>query len=156
MKFEHLVEVNDPEMPLILALTRDQVWAGLMHRVLDARPFMPGLDECRIVERFDNGLSRRLRWGSTELGDRVTFVEGEWVAFESHPTELHGGGMLTMRIEEPAPMRLFLRFTYETVFALGHETEDEAYGDYLRDAYEAADIDTVAVIRQLAHGSLPH
>lgn len=156
MNFEHLVEINDPEMPLLFALSRDQVWTGLMHRALDARPFLPGLDECRIVERFENGMLRRLRWGDTEVDDRVTYAEGHWVCFETLATETHGGGLLTIKIEEPEPSRLFLRFTYETVFAVGHEAEDEAYRDFLREAYEAADVDTVVMIRTLAQGIVTH
>lgn len=156
MNFEHLVEINDPEMPPLFSLSRDQVWAGLMHRALDARPFLQGLDECRIVERFENGMLRRLRWGETEVSDRVTYAEGDWVCFETLATETHGGGLLTIQIEEPEPRRLFLRFTYATVFAVGHEAEDEAYRDFLREAYEAADVDTVVMIRTLAQGIVTH
>ena len=30
MKFEHLIEINDPLNPLIDALTVEQLWAGLV------------------------------------------------------------------------------------------------------------------------------
>ncbi len=150
MKFEHLVEVNDPDIPFLTVLHRTQVWDGLMHRIEDARPFLPGLDECRIVSRRVDGVDRRLRWGDMEVSDRVTFAENDWIRFETPATDQHGGGKLTIRIEEPEPLRLFLRFVYETVFAAGHETEDEAYAEYLRQAYEAADVDTVRIIRDLA------
>lgn len=150
MHFEHLVEINDLEIPLLEVLTRAQVWAGLMHRVEDARPFLPGLDQCEILSRSDARIERRLRFGSTDIFDHVTLAPDDWVRFDTAATQTHGGGVLTIRIEEPEPNYLFLRFTYETVFATGHEAEDSAFADYLRQAYEAADVDTVRVIRELA------
>ncbi|HEY6898006.1 MAG TPA: SRPBCC family protein [Rhodocyclaceae bacterium] len=155
MEFEHLVEINDPGNPLIEALSRDQVWSGLMHRVEDARPFLPGLDDCVILARHADGVERSLRFGQAEIRDSVRYLAGFWVSFETPAADDHGGGLLTIRIEEPAAGHLFLRFTYRTVFATGHEQEDAAFSDYLRQAYEAADIDTVRIIRLLA-ADIPH
>ena len=53
MKFEHLIEINDPRNPMIPLLTRDQLWQGLMFRAEDAVPFLPGLEDCIILERGD-------------------------------------------------------------------------------------------------------
>lgn len=156
MEFEHLVEVNDANGPHAAVLDRAQVWAGLMHRVEDARPFLQGLDLCEIVVRGEGYVERRLRFGATEIRDRASFVEHDWVCFETPAGENHGGGRLTIRIEEPAPRRLFLRFAYDTVFARGAEAEDAAYAGFLRQAYEAADIDTVRVIHSLAAGGDGH
>jgi hypothetical protein len=150
MRFEHLVEINDFIQPAGTLLTRDQVWSGLMHRVEDSRPFMPGLDECRILAREESGIQRCLRFGTTEIFDCVLYAEERWVCFESQATSTHGGGRLTILLEEPQPMHLFLRFIYETGFALGAEQEDAPYADYLQQAYAAADIETVRVIRLLA------
>ena len=33
MNFEHLIQINDPENPLIDPLHRDQLWLGLLYRV---------------------------------------------------------------------------------------------------------------------------
>ena len=51
MKFEHLVQINDPLMPLLDPLTRSQVWRGLVRRAEDPVPFILGLDDCRILAR---------------------------------------------------------------------------------------------------------
>ncbi|MCK9285058.1 MAG: DUF1857 family protein [Rhodocyclaceae bacterium] len=150
MNFEHLVEINDPDVPLLIMLDRAQLWSGLMQRVEDARAFLPGLDECRIVSRGACGVERILRWGEVEVSDRVSYEKYQWVRFETAASGRSGGGVLTIRIEEPEPQRLFLRFSYATVFATGHEREDAAYAEFLRQAYEAADIDTVRMIRQFA------
>lgn len=152
MHFEHLVAINDPGMPLVADLSREQVWSGLMHRVEDARPFLPGLDQCLILMRSEGVVDRELHFGATRIRERVFYAESDWVRFETPATEHHGGGLLTIRIEEPGTGWLVLRFTYETAHAVGTEAENAAYEDYLRRAYEAADIDTVRTIRELATG----
>jgi hypothetical protein len=150
MNFEHLVAVNDPGLPFLVPLSRSQVWAGLMHRVEDARPFLPGLDACEIVGRGIGWVDRRLHFGQAIVADRATYLAEEWVVFATAASGAHGGGELTIRIEEPEPGRLFLRFSYRMIHALGAEVENAAYEGFLRQAYEAADIETVQVIRLMA------
>jgi hypothetical protein len=153
MRFEHLVAINDPDLPQVAGLSREQVWCGLMQRVEDARAFLPGLDRCLILARGEGMVERELHFGATRILDRVVCTENEWVRFETSATEHHGGGTLTVRIEEPQAGWLMLRFIYDTAHALGREVEDAAFEDYLRQAYEAADIDTVRIIRELAAGA---
>lgn len=157
MRFEHLVEVNDLDNPLHFALDRGQIWAGLMARVEDSVPFLPGLAECRILSREAGAVERLLVFGSAQVRDRASYLEAQWVCFETARTEQHAGGSLTIRIEEPEEGRLFLRFTYETSFAEpGDDPEARAYVDYLKSAYHAADLDTVALIRELAQSRSAH
>ena len=117
MRFEHLVEVNDPDNPLAFTLEREHLWAGLMARVEDSVPFLPGMVECRILSREAGAVERLLVFGAAEVRDRASYVEAEWVCFETRRTAQHAGGSLTIRIEEPEAGRLFLRFTSETSFA---------------------------------------
>jgi hypothetical protein len=154
MYFEHLVAINEPGIALVDVLSREQVWSGLMQRVEDARPFLPGLDHCHILVRGEAHVERRLQFGSALVHDRALFAPNDWVRFETPATVQHGGGVLTICIEEPGPGWLVLRFIYETEHAVGAEDEDTAYEDYLRQAYEAADVDTVRVLRELAAGAL--
>jgi hypothetical protein len=42
MRFEHLVEINDPLMPLLTELTREQLWRGLVLRAEDPTQFIGG------------------------------------------------------------------------------------------------------------------
>lgn len=156
MRFEHIVTINDPDMPLVADLSREQVWSGLMHRVEDAVPFLPGLDRCLILTRGDGFVERELHFGAARIRDRALYVENDWVCFETAASAQHGGGRLTIRIEEPDSGWLVLRFIYETVHAVGEEAENAAYEDFLRQAYEAADIDTVHVIRTLTAAGVGH
>ena len=48
MKFEHLIEINDPLNPLMDTLTREQLWRGLVLHAESPKLFVPHLDECTI------------------------------------------------------------------------------------------------------------
>ncbi|MBS1144191.1 MAG: hypothetical protein H6R14_1597 [Proteobacteria bacterium] len=155
MNFEHLIQINDPENPLVVPMTRDQLWQGLLHRVEDAVPFLPGLESCTILERQADTLLRRLDFGPAVIHDRVTLVEQTSVRFDIQPSEQHPGGSLVITIEEPEPGFLFLRFAYKTTLATDPNAEERAYVDYIKSAYHQSDIDCVRIIRTLAAGGMP-
>jgi hypothetical protein len=96
MNFEHLIQINDPDNPLVESLTRDQLWQGLLYRVEDPVPFLPGLESCTILERQANELLRELDFGPATIRDRVTLLAAEWVRFDIVPSETHAGGRLTI------------------------------------------------------------
>ncbi len=150
MKFEHLVVVNEPANPLIPDLSREQLWFGLLCRAEDPRPFLPGLDTCRILEREEHSLVRELRFGSTVIRDRVTLVPMDSVVFESERTEEHAGGTLTIRIEEPNPDELVLRFVYRTTLPEAGSGSEGMVAEFVKAAYHESDIDTVRMIRRIA------
>jgi hypothetical protein len=155
MKFEHLIAINDPNNPLLQPLTRSQLWQGLLYRVDDPLPFLPGLEACTLVERHGNTLVRHLDFGAAVIEDHVTLVEEHSVHFAIQPSAQHAGGELTITIEEPAPAHLFLRFAYVTTLGQGADAEDAAYADYIKAAYQQSDIDCVRIIRTLAAGGEP-
>ena len=146
MKFEHLVEINDPGDPGIAPLSRAQLWRGLMLRAEDPRGFVYGLDACLVAERGPDYLVRRLRFGKKIVSDRVSFTGTESVRYAVAASEDYPSSQLTMQIEEPGPGRLFLRFVYTNDDAGG----DASFDDVVKQAYYEADLDTVARIRQLA------
>ncbi|MBL8447807.1 MAG: DUF1857 family protein [Zoogloeaceae bacterium] len=153
MKYEHLVEVNDTTNPLIPVLTREEVWFGLLCRVEDPRPFLPGLLSCEILQRRDHGVDRRLNFGQAVVDDQVVVETLSWIRFESSATAEHAGGSLTITIEEPQEGALFLRFTYATTLADGGSGGDSRYAEFVKSAYRESDIDTVRVIRMIAESS---
>jgi len=152
MNFEHLIQINDPENPLVIPLNRDQLWQGLAHRIENPLPFLPGLEACTILERQADELLRELRFGPAVIHDRVTLVERHWVRFDIQPSETHAGGSLTITIEEPEPGFLFLRFSYQTTLASNPDSEERAYIEYVKSAYHQSDVDCVRIIRTLAAG----
>ena len=136
-------------------MSRDQVWQGLIHRIEDATPFLPGLESCTVVERHADHLLRQLDFGAAIIHYRVTLHENHWVRFDILPGEQHAGGSLTITIEEPEPTTLFLRFAYATTFASDPNSEERAYIDYIKSAYHQSDVDCVRIIRTLAAGGSP-
>jgi hypothetical protein len=150
LKFEHVVVVNEPANPLITDLSREELWFGLLCRAENPRPFLPGLESCAIVERGENLLVRDLYFGQVVIRDRVMLVPMDEVVFESDRTDEHAGGRLTIRIEEPQPDALVLRFIYRTTLAEGTAGPDGVYAEFVKSAYHESDIDTVRVIRMIA------
>ncbi len=154
MNFEHLLQINDPENPLIAPLSRQELWQGLLHRVENPVPFLPGLETCTILERQANQLLRELDFGPAVIQDRVTLHDLTWVRFAIVPSDVHAGGSLTITIEEPEPGFLFLRFAYETTLASNPNSEERAYIEYVKSAYHQSDVDCVRIIRTLAADGL--
>lgn len=153
MNFQHLIQINDLNNPMIPFLTRDQVWAGLLHRVEDPIPFLQGLESVTVLERHADYLLRELDFGPAVIQDRVTMQQQHWVRFDIIPSEQHAGGSLTITIEEPEPGSIFLRFAYETTLGLAQDSEDRAYFDYIRSAYQQSDLDCVRLIRELTQSA---
>ena len=149
MDFEHLVQINDPLMPLLDPLSREQLWRGLVRRAVDPVGFVLGMDGCTVVRHTEHRYSRELRFGQHVLFDHVTLVPNDEVRYESDAAHHHAGSRMAMRIEEPAPGALFVRFRYHTVPA-PDETPDPRFDQARRAAYREADIDTVRKIRELA------
>lgn len=152
MNFEHLIQINDPGNPLIVSMSREALWDGLMHRVENAVPFLPGLESCTILERNAEFLLRALDFGPAVIHDRVTYEIGVWVRFEIVPSPTHAGGSLLITIEEPSPEHLFLRFAYRTTLAESGNAEERAYAEYVKSAYHHSDVECVRIIRTLAAG----
>jgi hypothetical protein len=152
VKFSHLVEINDPGNIGIEPLSREQLWRGLVARAEKPTYFLIGLDECAILSRGENSLTRQLRFGNLVVRDSVWFEPPRTVRYEIAASTETPGGRLVMRIEEPESGRLFLRFEYEL---LGDETRmDDYYNEFRKSAYVESDIDTVRMIRQLAASEL--
>ena len=150
MKFEHLIEINDPLNPLIERLSRAQLWRGLVLRAETPMDFVPYLDSCHIIERGEQGLSRELRYGDLIVRDRVTFQPQHKVFYHVPQQQGIPESHLTMTIEEPEPDILFVRFEYSDIAGEAESSTEAFYNDFRRSAYEEADIDTIRTIREMA------
>jgi hypothetical protein len=149
MNFEHLIEINDPDNPLVEPLSRQQLWRGLVMRAENPELSVIGLDACVVLERKPDYLRRELRFGHMRVNDEVFFTPLEAVRYEVMANELFPSSSLVMRIEEPFPGRCFLRFTYSRTIETADD-KDEMVRNHLKQAYIQTDQDTVAVIRELA------
>ncbi len=151
MKFIHLIEINDPLNPLIEPLTREQLWRGLLTRAEDPKPFVLGLDECRVTMRDQHGMSRELTFGELTVRDRVTYDVGKSVRYDTAAQDDMPAAWLVMTIEEPEPGALFVRFEYDSGTSPDAADDlNQLYDDLRKQAYEEADIDTIRRIREMA------
>lgn len=151
MNFEHLVQVNDPLNPLAETLTRDQLWEGLVLRAEQPQLFVLGLDSCTILSRTNDTLERELHYGQATVRDRVTLIAQDNVRYDILATDAHVGGSLTMTIEQPDALQLFLRFEYATTLPTPDTEDARQTSEIVKSAYREADIDTVRLIREYAH-----
>jgi hypothetical protein len=150
MKFEHLIEINDPLNPLIDALSIKQLWSGLVLRAESPKLFVPHLDECMIDERSDNGFRRRLRYGDLVIEDRVLLEPMRKVRYQVAAQQDISESSLTMTIETPTDDTLYVRFHYEDGHDAATDAANAMYDEFRRSAYQESDIDTIRVLRDLA------
>lgn len=155
MKFEHLIEINDPLNPLVDSISRDQLWRGLVLRAESPKLFMPQLDECQIDERTATGFRRRQRFGALVIEDRVVLEHPDRIRYEVPAQGEISASRLVMTIESPQPEVLFVRFEYDDGHDAATDAANAMYDEFRRSAYEEADIDTIRLLRELiAEGRL--
>jgi hypothetical protein len=150
MKFEHLIEINDPLNPLIDTITREQLWRGLVLRAEDPMRFMPHLDECTLGEREAGSFTRRLRYGELVIADRVHLSPLHEVRYEVPAQGDIAESNMTMTIEAPTEGVLWVRFLYDDGNPSASDETGKMYEDFKKSAYQEADRDTIKIVRQLA------
>lgn len=152
MRYEHLVQINDPARPDIQPLDRSQLWRGLVLRAARPELFDLTIDAIRVLEESESHQLREVHRGSSSATERVRLFPQEAVELTAGADTVFAGSVLALRIEEPVPGALFVRFVY----ALNGSgvPEDDAERRALRQAYYYADIDTVRHIRSLAEAPM--
>ena len=149
MKFEHLVQINDPLNPLVDPMTREQLWAGIKRRAESPKEFVIALDGVEILGRNEDSLSRALTFGKLVVRDRVHFIDRHQVRYEIEDSAEVPTATLTVTIEEPAPEQLFVRFTYDVRAVMGAAPREAYYDEFVKQAYVEADVDAIVTIRRL-------
>ncbi|MFI1972959.1 hypothetical protein BLA24_24725 [Streptomyces cinnamoneus] len=81
MRIEVTLPVNDPARPDQPRLDRAQVWDGLLRKAEYAVPFVPGMTECTVLERRENGLVREVVVDGERITEEVTFEPPLLVSF---------------------------------------------------------------------------
>ena len=147
---EHIVRINDPANLAGAWLTREQLWAGLQHTVLAPELLDESIDSASIEEIGPSRLRREIRRGRCATHDEVELVPNESLRIRADAGGAFAGSTLTIRIEEPAPEMLFVRFTYDVC---GLEEMRDAEEDSARcSAYRCSDIERIRQVRRFAVG----
>jgi Domain of unknown function (DUF1857) len=150
---EHIVRINDPTNVAGAWLTREQLWAGLRYTVLAPELVDESIDSATIKELGPTRLRREIRRGRFAVADEVEMVPNESLRIRADASGAFAGSTLTIRIEEPAPEMLFVRFTYE-VCGLDAARDDEE--DSARcSAYRSSDIERIRQARRFAARECP-
>ena len=150
MKFEHLLQINDPLNPLIDTLTREQLWRGLVLHAASPKLFVPHLDDCTISERSSTGFRRSRRFGELCIDDRVTLTALKEVRYDVHAQGDISASNLSVTIEAPSEHSLFVRFRYDDGHDAATDAANAMYDEFKKSAYQEADIDTIRLLREMA------
>lgn len=158
MKFEHLIEINDPRTPLLKTLSRRQLWEGMSRRAQEPTEFIEGLESFTIlhIEHSNEAttLHRSLNFGTFKVIDRIALSEMRYTSTYVEKTDQYPASHMTISIEESDEGRLFLRFIYEVqedeIPASKQLPEEGVIQELRKQAYLQSDIDTVKKIRAFA------
>lgn len=145
---EHIVRINDPANFAGAWLTREQLWAGLQYTVFAPELLDESIDSASIEEIVPGRLRREIHRGRHATSDEVVLVPHESLQIRADASGAFAGSTLTIRIEEPAPQMLFVRFTYEVC---GLEEARDEHEDTARcSAYRNLDIERIRQARRYA------
>ncbi|MDC7700434.1 AtaL-like protein [Vogesella indigofera] len=151
MQFEHLIRISPADSSQAPALTRQQLWLGLVLRAELPMQFDENITSARIVAREGSVWQREIAFGTLIVQERIELELEQEVRYHAQATELHPGGSRIMRIEEPEPGVLFVRFIYDmsALTANASEAELARLLPYVKSAYQQADMDTAERIIEL-------
>jgi Domain of unknown function (DUF1857) len=147
---EHLVRINDASIDRSQWLTRTQLWNGLRHTVMAPQAMDDTIDAATVREKSAGVFSRVIKRGRFTCADEVVMVADQSLTICADSAGQFCGSSLTIRIEEPAPEMLFVRFIYELIGLEEERTEEE--DNARRSAYQASDIERVREARRYAGG----
>lgn len=148
LRHEHIVRINDPQNVVSPWLTREQLWRGLHHTVVAPQVVDDSIDAANVCEIGPGRLRREIHRGPHCLADEVELAPGHSLIIRADCNGSFAGSSLTIRIEEPAPEVLFVRFTYEICGLADVRDEDE---DHARcSAYQASDIERIRQVRRFS------
>lgn len=151
LKFEHIVQVNDPGDERLTTISRHQLWQGLVLRARNPDKFIRGL-QCESQTPDNNEFLRRTRAGDSNFCEKVTLYPQKEIHTQTLPDHNQIEAVSTTRIEEPEPGYLFVRFNYQRELEVTTEAVDVA--EHLKAAYVQVDRDAIAMIRMLAQSRL--
>jgi hypothetical protein len=145
---EHIVRINDPANVSGAWLTREQLWAGLQHTVFAPELLDASIDAASVQEIVPGRLRREIRRGRNCCNDEVELIPNESLRIRADGAGAFAGSTLTIRIEEPAPEMLFVRFIYDVC---GLADARDQHEDTARcSAYHTSDIERIRQVRRYA------
>jgi hypothetical protein len=145
----HALPVNEPGEP---ALTRDDVWDGLVLKADNALPFVPSMTFCEVTDRIsDTTFDRDIDFRGDRFTERITLEKPHRVTF----TRIAGPVLGTIANEiEGDGDDLQLRFSFALVVTgvEGGSPDEQKYADSMTGDYLKAVAATLAAMRRIKTG----
>ncbi len=151
LKFEHIIQVNDPTDDDIDMITRDQLWSGLVFRARQPGKFNESL-QCEIEEVDNNEFLRTISAGGAQFHERVILYPDDSIHTATTEELEQINASSVTDIEEPESGYLFVRFSYRR--DLDDDDESVDLGEHLKSSYLQMDRDAISMIRMLAESGL--
>jgi hypothetical protein len=146
----HALPVNEPGEP---ALTRDDVWDGLVLKADNALPFVPSMTFCEVTDRIsDTTFDRDIDFRGDRFTERITLEKPHRVTF----TRIAGPVLGTIANEiEGDGDDLRLRFSFALVVqgVEGGSAQEQEYADSMTGDYLKAVAATLAAMRRIKSGA---
>lgn len=150
LEFEHIVQVNDLGNESITAITRQQLWEGLVLRARSPEKFNPGL-RCDSEDIINNEFQRTIKAGEASFREKVVLRPQQQICTETTAEYDQINAQSTTSIEEPQAGSLFVRFQYKR--DLDENTDLVDVGEHLKAAYVQMDREAISLIRMLAESN---
>ncbi len=148
-RLRHTMTVNDlGAEPCSPALTRHQLWQGLVLKAENPVPFLDGMTACKIVDRGHDWLVRDVTLRGENMQERVVFEPQKRIVFER--TQGSAMGRVINEIIEGHDGELVLAFSFDLeVEGLAHGSPEEAaYAERMSQSYFQGVGSTLAEIRR--------
>ena len=145
----HALPVNEPGEP---ALSRDNVWDGLVLKADNALPFVPSMTFCEVTDRLsDTTFDRDIDFRGDRFTERITLEKPHRVTF----TRIAGPvlGTIANEIEgDGDDLRLRFSFALVVTGVKGGSAQEQEYADSMTGDYLKAVAATLAAMRRIAAG----
>ena len=149
---EYTLSVNNGDEPDLPALSRDDVWNGLVMKAENAVPFVAAVTRCDILERSENSLVREVDLRGEPVREKVTFEPHARVIYQrlTGPAD----GTTVNEIIEPVTGKILLRFAFDMKVkgVADGSAEEEALAGDLANAYRDAIETTISWVREFKRG----
>ena len=150
LKLHHQIRINPYPVQEQAHLSVEQLWAGLVLRVLEPVRFTIGLDGADVVKISEVQYRRVLSFGAHSISDEVALEPQRSVQFTTEATEQIPSGQLYYEIQNDATQGLMLHCEYATNFPEPSTDEDQSLLEAVKNAYRMIDEDMVRLIREYA------
>ena len=148
LKVNYQLSVNPYPSDEQAHLSVEQLWSGLVLRVLEPVRFTIGLDEAHVQQTDEQHYQRVLHFGDNAIRDQVELRDQHSIRFVTEANERAPSGQLYYEIQQHPTDGLVLHCEYATEFPEPNTDEERQLLEMIKNAYRMADQDMLRIIRE--------